>query len=224
MIIRPLRRSLRHGFTLLEMMVVIVIIGILSTYLVINVPQFIDKANATASERNMVRLYQHLLDYQRNNNMNWPTDSGQRFFIRPWKDELIEHTKQQANAFFSPAYTYEDCAIENGVDPKAVSVIEYLDNWEAIGPGYTSYAGFNGNENKDARLQLKRNPGSVTIVSDAFMIHRFGMIYMTADSATHRLQRPDIEAATGVDLSDEAVVFRAGPGCGIPELETVSND
>lgn len=217
-------RTLRQGFTLLEMMVVIVIIGILSTYLIINVPQFIDKANATASERNMRRLYEHLLEYQQNNNMNWPTDNGQRFFIRPWKDDLIEKTEQQANAFFSPAYTYEDCAIELGLDPKAMTVVEYLNDWDAIGPGYTSYAGFNGADDKDARLRLKRNPGSVTIVSDAFMIHRFGMIYMTADSTTHRIQRTEIEESTGQDLEEEDVVFRAGPGCGVKELETVSND
>jgi prepilin-type N-terminal cleavage/methylation domain-containing protein len=219
-----IRRTLRQGFTLLEMMVVIVIIGILSTYLVVNAPQWFDRANATASERNMGRLYQFLLDYQQNNNMNWPTDSGQRFFMRPWKDGLIEKTEQQALAFFSPAYTYKDCAQDNGVDPEAVTIVEYVDNWDAIGPGYTSYAGFNASQDKDARLRLKRSPGSVAIVSDAFMIHRFGMIYMTADSATHRLQRTEIEEVTGLDLNDETVVFRSGPGCGVKELEVVSND
>lgn len=217
-------RTLRAGFTLLEMMVVIVIIGILSTYLVVNAPQWFDKANATASERNMTRLYQYLTEYRQNNNMSWPSESGQRFILKPWKDGLIEKTEQQALAFFSPAYTYEDCAQDMGIDPKSMTIVEYLNNWDAIGPGYTSYAGFNGSADKDARLQLKRNPGSVAIVSDALMVHRFGVIYMTADSATHRLLREEIEEQTGLDLNDDTVIFRPGPGCGVKVLETVSND
>jgi prepilin-type N-terminal cleavage/methylation domain-containing protein len=219
-----MRRALRAGFTLLEMMVVIVIIGILSTYLIVNVPQWFDMANATASERNMSRLYQYLLMYRQNNNMAYPSDSGQRFFIRPWKDGLIEKTEAQALAFFSPAYTYKDCAVDAGVDSEAVSSVEYLNDWDAIGPGYTSYAGFNGSADKDARLKLKRNPGSVAIISDAFMIHRFGVIYLTAEGATHRLLRTEIEEQTGLDLDDEETIFRPGPGCGVPILETVSND
>lgn len=214
----------RRGFTLLEMMVVIVIIGILSTYLVVNAPQWFDKANATASERNMQRLYQFLTDYRQNNNMSWPTDNGQRFFIRPWKDGLVEKTEQQALAFFSPAYTYEDCAQDMGVDPKAVSIVEYVSNWDAIGPGYTSYAGFNGSSDKDARLMLKRNPGSVAIVSDALMVHRFGVIYMTGDGATHRLLGTEIAEQTGLNLDDQETIFRPGSGCGVKVLETVSND
>ena len=61
-----------RGFTLLEMMVVIMIIGILSTSLVVMVPEFIDRAQMTASEKNMRDIYAAMLMYQEDHNGSWP--------------------------------------------------------------------------------------------------------------------------------------------------------
>lgn len=217
-------RTLRAGFTLLEMMVVIVIIGILSTYLVVNAPEWFDRARMTASEKNMGRLHVFLLDWSSNKNGNLPADSGQRFFIRPWKDGLIEKTKQQANAFFSPAHTFEACLADQGIEPDSISITDYLDDWDAIGQGYTSYAGFDSGGDRDLRRRLEKNPGSTAIISDAEMWHRAGIIYLTGDGAVHRLLRTEIEEEAGIDFDDEQTDFRVGAGCGVAVLETVSND
>ncbi len=219
-----LARSLRAGFTLLEMMVVIVIIGILSTYLVVNAPEWFDRARMTASEKNMGRLHVFLLDWQSNKNGNMPSDTGQRFFIRPWKDGLVEKTKQQANAFFSPAHTFEACLADQELDPDSISITDYLSDWDSIGPGYTSYAGFDSGGDRDLRRRLSDFPGSTAIISDAEMWHRAGVIYMTGDGAVHRMLRTDIEDESGIDLNEKGVYFKVGAGCGVSVLETVSND
>ena len=217
-------RSLRAGFTLLEMMVVIVIIGILSTYLVVNVPQFLDRAKMVANEKNQGRIFQHLLAWQGDHGGNFPSNNGQRFFLRPWKDGQIEKTEQQAIAFFSPARPYEQCAADLGVDAEETSIMDYLDAWDAIGPGYTSYAGFDSGDDPETRRRLNKSPGSTAIVSDAEMWHRSAVIYLTADGATHRLLRTEIEEETGLDFDDEETLFVVGPGCGVKILESVSND
>ena len=219
-----LKRTARLGFTLLEMMVVIVIIGILSTYLVVNAPEWFDRARMTASEKNMGRLYVHLLGYQQNHNGSLPSESGQRFFLRPWKDGMIEKTEQQAIAFFSPAHTFEECLADQGLSKDDMDVVTYLNNWEAIGPGYTSYSGFTTGGDPDQRRRLSKSPGSTAIVADAEMWHRSALIYLTADGATHRLLRNEIEEQTGLNLDDEETTFKPGPGCGVKVLETVSND
>jgi len=224
MIVRTIRRSLRKGFTLLEMMVVIVIIGILSTYLVVNAPEWFDRARMVASEKNMGRLYIFLIDWQSNHGGSLPSDSGQRFFIRPWKDGLVEKSEQQANAFFSPAHTFEKCLADQGLEQGSITIQEYLDQWDAIGPGYTSYAGFTSTGDRESRRRLDKSPGSTAIISDAEMWHRAGVIYLTADGATHRLMRTEIEEQTGLLLDEEDVIFQPGPGCGVKVLETVSND
>ncbi|MCH2112561.1 MAG: type II secretion system GspH family protein, partial [Planctomycetes bacterium] len=78
-----LRKSARNkGFTLLEMMVVIMIIGILSGSLIVLVPEMVDKANMTANEKNMSRIYEFMIAYRMEHNQAWPKDDGQRFFLR----------------------------------------------------------------------------------------------------------------------------------------------
>ncbi len=213
----------RTGFTLLEMMIVIMIIGILSTYLVVSAPNWIDKANMTGSEANMKRIYMTLLDYQANHNGSWPRDQGQRFFLRPWKDGMVEKVEQQAKMYFSPSEPFADILADAGMDEGEVTIVEWLDDWDAIGPGYTSYAGFTTGGDRSVRGRLRKNPGSTAIISDAHMIHRTALIYLTADGAPHRYQRADIEEETGLSF-DDGDDIQVGPGCEIEVLQTVSND
>ncbi|MFT7517146.1 MAG: prepilin-type N-terminal cleavage/methylation domain-containing protein [Myxococcota bacterium] len=210
------------GFTLMEMMVVLLIIGILSGTFVVNAPGWIDKANMTASQKNMSRIYATLLDYQGNHDGAWPRDQGQKFFLRPWKDGMVEKTEQQAKMYFSPSESFNDIMLYSGIEDEDLTMSEYLSDWEAIGPGYTSYAGFTTAGDRDLFRRLRKNPGSTAIVSDAHMIHRTALLYLTADGATHRLNRSEIEEVTGIDLELDDI--EPGPGCEMTVLQTVSND
>lgn len=220
---RPSTSLLRRGFTLLEMMIVIMIIGILSTYLVVSAPAWIDKANMTGSEQNMKRIHATLLDYQMNHNGSWPREQGQKFFLKPWKDGMVEKVDQQAKMYFSPSEPFDEIAYGFGIEENGISIVEWLDDWDAIGPGYTSYAGFTTGGDRDLRGRLRKNPGSTAIVSDAHMIHRSAILYMTADGAHHRLLRVDIEDETGISF-DDGDDITPGPGCEMEILQTVSND
>ncbi|PCJ53930.1 MAG: hypothetical protein COA70_07205 [Planctomycetota bacterium] len=214
--------GLRRGFTLMEMMIVIMIIGILSTFLVQSAPSWIDKANMTGSEQNMKRIYATLLDYQLNKG-SFPRDQGQKFFLKPWKDGMVEKVKQQASMYFSPSEPFGDILYDNEMEEGDMTIVEWLNDWDAIGPGYTSYAGFTTGGDRAMRGQMRKNPGSTAIVSDSHMIHRTALIYMTADGAIHRYQRSDIEDETGISFEDGDDLF-VGPGCEVELLQTVSND
>ena len=215
--------AIRRGFTLLEMMIVIMIIGILSTFLVVQVPEMLDNANLTASEQNMKRMFMGLNTWRQNHSGQWPKESGQKFFLRPWKDGMVEKTESNAKMFFSPAESFEDVLVFNGMEDEDIGVVEYLNDWDAIGPGYTSYAGFDSGGDRDIFRQLKRNPGLTTIVSDAHMVHRFAMIYMTGDGVAHRMLKADMEDDYGLDF-DAGDDVEVGPGCEIEEFQTVSNN
>lgn len=214
----PLRRAARFGFTLLEMMVVIMIIGILSTALIVQLPEMIDNSKLTASEANMKNIFLSLQTYQQNHNGNWPRQNGIRFLLSPWKEKMIEHTEAKANMFFSPAESFGDIAAYQGL-PEDIEVVDYLNDWDAIGPGYLSYAGFTTGGDRDVLKQLKRNPGLTTIISDARFMHRFAMVYLTADGAPHRKLIADIEEETGIDAEIDDVIV--GPGCEVEEFRTV---
>lgn len=214
----PLRRVARFGFTLLEMMVVIMIIGILSTALIVQLPEMIDNSKLTASEANMKNIFLSMQIYQQNHNGNWPRANGIRFLLTPWKEKMIEHTEAKANMFFSPAESFGDIAAFQQL-PEDMDVVEYLNDWDAIGPNYISYAGFTTGGDRDVLKQLKRNPGLTTIISDGHFMHRFAMVYLTADGAPHRKLIADIEEETGIDVELDDVI--PGPGCEVEEFRTV---
>ena len=213
---RLARRPSSGGFTLLEIMVVILIIGILAAALATNVPDFVDKARQTACERNMSTLYTYMVNYQSDHEGSWPRDQGQKFFLRLWKDQYLEHTESNAKRFFCPSEPPGEILLPDE------DVIEYLDDWDGIGPGTTSYAGFYTGGDRELRRQLNKNPGRTTILSDAHMTHRTALIHMTGDGSVHKMLRADIENEYGMDLGEEDIVV--GPGCEIEELQTVSND
>jgi len=60
----PLRRSAEHGFTLVELMVVIVILGLLAAIVVINVVPFGDKARVVKAKSDIATIESALNAYQ----------------------------------------------------------------------------------------------------------------------------------------------------------------
>ncbi len=68
----PLRRAARAGFTLIELMVVLVIIGVLAALIVPNVLDRADDARATAAKTDVNNLMQALKLY-RLDNQRYPT-------------------------------------------------------------------------------------------------------------------------------------------------------
>jgi prepilin-type N-terminal cleavage/methylation domain-containing protein len=210
----------RKGFTLMEMMVVLVIIGILSSALMPAINKALDSAKMTASERNMTKMFQDLVMYRTNGGGTvWPRENGPEFLLAPWRAKIFEHTPKNADVYFSPSLPFEEIVMEKDLD-----IVDYLDG--PIGaygePNVISYAGFTMDGDSSVRKALNRSPGSITIASDSEWVHRSAIIYMRGDGAVARYPALEIEAETGLEFDSEEI-FAPGPGCGIPELETVAS-
>lgn len=216
----PRRRArARRGFTLLEIMAVVLIIGILAAFLVPNITDAVSGANASACEANMREVYRMLLSYQANHDGQFPKDEGQRFFLRLWKDGTVERSESNARRFFCPAERYQGFLAEEQ------TVEDYLNNWDAIGPYYTSYAGFATGGDQNARRQLTSSPSKVTILADAHITHRNTIVYMTADGDVHRLNVSDlVDEGTLTEEEVESGNVPLGPASPIEALRTVTND
>jgi general secretion pathway protein G len=68
----PLRRSAEHGFTLVELMVVVVILGLLATVVVINVMPAQDTARIKKAEAD-IALLEQAAEMYRLNKLNYPS-------------------------------------------------------------------------------------------------------------------------------------------------------
>ena len=78
----PSRRSAEHGFTLVELMVVILIIGLLATVVIINVMPATDKAASTKARADIATLEQSVEMY-RLNNLSYPSgEDGLQTLVR----------------------------------------------------------------------------------------------------------------------------------------------
>ncbi|MGB3623596.1 type II secretion system protein GspG [Ketobacter sp. MCCC 1A13808] len=89
---RTLRTSSQQGFTLIEVMIVVAILGVLATLVVVSVGGQTDKANITAAKSNMSTLSK-ALDLYKLDNFRYPTtDEGLEALVekpdsaRNWPD------------------------------------------------------------------------------------------------------------------------------------------
>ncbi len=85
----------RHrGFTLIEIMVVIVIIGIMASFVVVNVMPSIGKANTTKAKQD-IRAYETGLNLFRLDNFKYPTtDQGLKALVQQPTDPSIRNCRQ----------------------------------------------------------------------------------------------------------------------------------
>ncbi len=94
----PLRRSAENGFTLVELMVVIVIIGLLSTLVALTVLPQLGKANDQKAKADIATL-DSALELYRLNNLNYPaTAEGLGALVTP-PPSLADPSRYQVGGY-----------------------------------------------------------------------------------------------------------------------------
>jgi general secretion pathway protein G len=88
----PLRNQ--HGFTLIEIMVVVVIIGILASLVAPSVMRRIDEANVVKAKQD-IRAYETALSLYRMDNFRYPsTDQGLKALVEKPADPNVRNWKE----------------------------------------------------------------------------------------------------------------------------------
>ena len=117
----PQRSALQRGFTLIELMVVLVIIGVLAALIVPNVLDRTDDARATAARTDVANLMQALKLYKLDNQRYPSAEQGLQALIAKPSTNPVPHNwrpylEKLPNDPWGRAYQYLNPGIKGEVD------------------------------------------------------------------------------------------------------------
>lgn len=209
------QRSPRAGFTLIELMASMLIIGILMVFLVPQIPAYLERSKITASRANLQEIYRGLTEYQAKYNSLPNEHSGVRFFACLIYKKVWENTVATNRKLTCP-----------GVDEGALPGIagrpptEWFVDEASIDGTFSAYAGRNTQE-----FALRKPSGKdawVATDNDPEMNFSTTTLVLMGDGSVNTY-----EIATLIEqgmLAPEEEYLAVGPDSPVEELRKLSLD
>jgi len=214
---RPL--SLRAGFTLLELMVVILIISILATFLIPRITSAIERAEVTACQANLRAINQGLIEY-RTKYSRLPTGSGVAFFASLVADKVWQAEQATSKQLTCPAV--DQSALTPAQD--GLPLKDWYKDLEQVDGGSSSYAG------RDMkRHPLRKHPSSeeeaiVADDNDGGANHGTTTNVLWGNGIVFALELIDLQKDGTIPQGDDVLFITVGPDSEVESLRKLSLD
>ena len=206
-------RALRAGFTLVELLAVMLILGILMSFLVPKIPEALEAAKITASRKNLLSIYEGILLYD-SKFERLPSESGAKFFGALVAKGVWENTPQSAKKLTCPGVNIGSLSI--GELPPT----EWFSDLDAIDGESSAYAGRNSKE-----FPLRKLSGREALVAtdnDPEMNFRTTTLVLWGDGSVEGIEIENLRDM-GL-LGPDEDYFAVGPDSPMEELRKLSLD
>ncbi|QDV07081.1 Type II secretion system protein G precursor [Planctomycetes bacterium Poly30] len=215
------RQTSRAGFTLIEILAVILIIGILSTFVIPQVISAIGLGQSTACQANLNAIQRGFLEYQTKYS-RVPKGSGVSFFASLITEKIWDPTVKNSKTLTCPAV--ELSFLTPGQDDVPVQDWYLPANKDVIDGGYSSYA---GRDQKRHPLRSMKGKGKTALVADdndGAGNHETTTNVLWDDMSVRALELVDVQTEGLLSEDEDILYIPVGPDSPVPALQTLTLD
>ena len=211
--------SLRAGFTLLELMVVILIISILATFLIPRISSAIERAEVTACQANLRAINQGLIEY-RTKHSRIPSGSGVAFFASIIADKVWNAEQATSKQMSCPA-------VDQGAltpSQEGLPLKDWYKDLDQLDGGYSAYAGRDMKRHPLKKYPSTEDEAIVADDNDGGANHGTTTNVLWGNGIVMALELIDLQKDGTLPQGDDVLYITVGPDSEVESLRKLSLD